>query len=782
MKREQLKYTYPENDRIFDVQENVEYHVVTRISDFFIENNELCFETSQLDYQKATLRVSVVNDDIVRVKYSQKYFPTNKFSDHIELKSTKLPFYRVVEKEYDVVDAAEVKTSYFTGNHGSVGAKRKVKQYEIPFKDKLFVISTNPFNLEIKNKKGEIQFTLNWREGFKYFGGYTAPGLGFKQMGDASNHPFLSWAIGNEEHFYGLGEKFGKFEKTNTRKTIWNSDTSGKSNSDLSYNALPYVLSSNNWGLLVDTGSKTQFDIGASVVDAGSLLTSDEHLDLYFFAGDNLKDLINSYTDLTGKIKGIHDKAYSVWFSRLYYFDRKDVETELANAEKHHVPMDVAHIDPKWMKNRYTKSCNFVEADERFGDFKKFFADMNKKDLSISFWLNPYIQSDDSKFWKEAHSKGYLVKSTEREFAHPYTGVETYQENNFIIDFTNKEAYTWWKKHVIALAKKGLLFTVPDYGDGVPADALFANGKTGKEMRMYFTYLYKKCVFEAISEVYGKENVANISRPGYIGSQKFPGKWGGDSGCRWSELKNSIQAGLSMSMNGEVLWGTDIGGFIGQPVEKLYNRWVQYGSFTPFTRLHGLTKREPWYFSKEAVTNAKKYFELKRQWLPMYKIGELEAIKTGTPIMRPLVLEFQDDMFAREIDTQYMILDNVMIAPFITEKDTRQIYMPKGKWVNLFNKKEYTGKQAIEFTDSNDMPIFVKDESLLITFKNGNFKWKDISKQELVINIINNHNKDLDITKSFKLNNKEIKVHVTSSKNKYNVKVTGWTKYSHNVF
>jgi alpha-D-xyloside xylohydrolase len=64
--------------------------------------------------------------------------------------------------------------------------------------------------------------------------------------------------------------------------------------------------------LLLDTGFKSYFDIGASVTDAGSLMNTGQMLDIYLFAGDSLKDITSDYTLLTGRIKGIPDKAYGI--------------------------------------------------------------------------------------------------------------------------------------------------------------------------------------------------------------------------------------------------------------------------------------------------------------------------------------------------------------------------------------------------------------------------------------------------------------------------------------
>lgn len=783
MKIERLMHTFTDGDKIFDPQPGVKYHVATRVSDVYEKDNELCIETTLSNLQKATIRISIVDDFAINLKYSQKKFPQGKFKEHIEAKNITMPKYKVIKKKTNVLDSAEVKGTFIAEGTGSVGREILVEQIVIPFKknSKEFVITKNPLNIEIIDKKTkDVQFTLNWRDGFSYFGGFSAPGLGFKQVADDLWLPFMSWSIKNDELTYGLGEKFGPLEKTNTRKTIWNSDTSGKSNTDLAYCAIPYVVTTKNFGLLLDTGSKSYFDIGSSVTDASSLMNTEENLDIYLFAGSSMKEVTNDYTKLTGKINGVPDKSYGVWYSKLYYHDKNAAQNVINLAAKNELPIDVIHIDPKWLRDRYSKSCNFEEATERFGDFKEFFISMSKQEVDISFWINPYIQGDQGSFYKEAVKNNYLVKSLEGGNAHPYTGVEVYQPNNYLVDLTNPEAYKWWKEHITSLAKKGLKYVVNDYGDGVPKEALFYNGLTGLEMRQYYTFLYNQVVWEGLAEVYGKENVAKIARPGYIGSHKFPGKWGGDSYSRWSELKNSIQAGLSHSFTGEVLWGTDIGGFISTPEDELYIRWMQLGSFTPYTRMHGISNREPWHFSKNAVSISKTYLELKRQWLPMWKIGELEAVKTGLTSMRSLAIEFQGDKIAGRVDDQFMITDNVMISPVIDRGATsRDIYFPKGKWTNYWKRTETIKGRTYKniLAPLDQLPIFIKEGTIITNFSNGKYNFSTIKNETLVVEIYGKESSKGK--KEFMINNKKVVITYAWEAGKPTTKsvvVKGWDK------
>lgn len=705
-----LERSYPLKKPIFDY--HFQYAIVQKISDYWTDGHHLYLETTLSNFQKAVLKIRVSNDNIINIKYYQKLIEKDRFDYHLNNK-------------------IKWQTINFIDENNEIKINLN--------NDEQLIINKLSGHIKLLDNELNIKFNLNNREGYQLFGGYSSPYLGWKIINESKWDPFISFWLDNDEKIYGLGEKFRPFLKNGIESVIWNSDCSTISNHDLAYNGLPLIYSTKNWGLLVNTGHMTTFEIGSPVTDSLAISSDESLLDLYFFTGKSMKELISQYTLLTGRITGVCDLAYGIWMNRLYYHNREELFVEVSNTKKYLYPLDVITLDPKWLNNRYVKSCNFEINEGAFGNFKTLITDLKKADLNLCLWINPYLQNDNQETWKDAFKNNYLLKTITGDYAHPFTGTETYQDNNHIVDFTNKMAFQWYKNKVKELLKMGVRFVKPDYGDGVPYDALFSNHYSGLAMKQYYLYLYCQAVYEASQEIYGEDQALIFARPGYIGSQKFVGKWSGDCGTNFSDLKIHLQAGLSLSLAGEVMWSTDIGGFNGpKPSDELYIRWTQLGMLTPMSRYHGTTPREPWYYSDQTLNIATNFAHLKRSLLPYYKQYELEAIETGIPIMRPMVLENPNDVIAQKVDDQFYLGENILVAPILNDKKrSRQVYLPAGEWY-LFNKKDkaYLGGKLYNFKCSLDETlIFIKNGSVIVKIKEKGYKFTQLNKITLLLDV-----------------------------------------------
>jgi alpha-glucosidase len=151
----------------------------------------------------------------------------------------------------------------------------------------------------------------------------------------------------------------------------------------------------------------------------------------------------------------------------------------------------------------------------------------------------------------------------------------------------------------------------------------------------------------------------------------------------------------------------------------LLTRWTQVGAFTPYFRNHSVLesiRQEPWSFGEKYEKIIKRYIELRYQWLPqLYKLFA-ESNTTGAPIMRPMFYEFPWDETTYEISGQFMIGDNVIIAPILEPGKThRAAYLPEGRWVNYWTEEEYNGGQYYLINAELDiLPIFLKKGSMVI--------------------------------------------------------------------
>lgn len=690
------------------------YYSCTNVSDIWTQENELFIEIGLNNIEKSVI---VVSDFI-----DEKIFKINYYSQ------------KITQEKYDYITKNIIKQK--------VKYTEQENEIQIYLKDNYKIqIIKNKFNFILWRDK-EVLFELYLRPGYEIFNGFSAIPLGFKKINDLEANPIISFKTQNYETYYGLGEKFDGLIRNNKSSRIWNADNSCVANQDISYNAIPLLYSSKGYGILLPTGYKTFFDIGKKYNDCLSIESTKSNLEAYVFYGKDLKELIKSYTYLTGRIKGVPTFAYGNWISRLYFYNDNEVKEQLQLAQENNFHVDVVNIDPKWIKNRVTKTCNFEYNEQSFGTITELKALLKsfKNKTNLCFWVNPYIQIDDSLTFKTAFKNGYLLTDENNDLVHAWTGTEVKQAKTAIVDFTNEKATRWWKEELKILLRQGLRVIKPDYGDGCGSEAMFNNNSNAKESKQLFSHLYIKAVYEAIEEIYGPKKAIIYRRPGYIGSHQYCGKWGGDSRTTFEEMRINLEAGLSACLSGEIMWGHDIGGFSfdstqsGQ--EDLFVRWSQFGAFSTLTRWHGMGAREPWLLEKKQLPAILKYVNLKRSLIPTYKHYESEAIKYGWPIMRALALEFLNDKIARNITDQYLIGENILVCPVIENHAKNcQVYLPQGNWIDFDTNEIFKGNQQINVNvDINKMPIYIKENSCIIKYKDNVLDLND-SNEELNLEV-----------------------------------------------
>ncbi len=515
----------------------------------------------------------------------------------------------------------------------------------------------------------------------KLAGKYVTPPLGLRHDPFSASHGevYVSWRMQNDERFFGLGEKWNKVEKTSTRATIWAADTCGSNTTDMSYKSLPLLFSTKGWGIMLHSGYRSFWEVGTFSYTSGSTLVEDAKLDMFIFLAPTLKELIALYTDLTGKPQMPPRWALGVWMSRCQYENRPQVEAVLSRLRAEEIPCDVVHLDPQWMKTHsYFKigvdACDFEWDTTDWPDHRQMLHEWRADGFDVCFWVNPYIP-EGTALYAEAQANGYLLTTADGAVARLEHG-----EPVGTVDFSNPAAKVWWKAHLKALVADGASVFKPDYGDRVAEDAIFANGKTGREMHNRFMFLYTEAAFEAVKETRG-ENIV-WRRAGYIGSQRYPGTWAGDTQVTWQGMRGALRGGLSAGFGGEAFWSHDIGGFVGdKPDSELYIRWAQFGLLSPFCRFHGTTPREPWEYGEAALAIVRHYAQLRYALMPYLLAAAHESTVTGLPMLRHMRLEFPAEPNAETLDDQYMLGADVLVAPILMPGATsRHVYFPKGRW------------------------------------------------------------------------------------------------------
>lgn len=515
----------------------------------------------------------------------------------------------------------------------------------------------------------------------------------------------LSIDIG--ELIYGLGERFTPFIKNGQSVDIWNED--GGTGSEKSYKNIPFYISNKGYGVFVNHPEKVYFEIASEKVSRVQFSVEGEALEYFIINGPSLKEVIGRYTDLTGKPSLPPAWSFGLWLSTsfLTQYDEETVNSFIDGMKKRDIPLDVFHFDCFWMKE--FEWCNFQWDRRLFKNPEKMLKRLKEKGVKICVWINPYIAQKSPLFY-EAAEKGYLIKRLDGSVWQ----WDMWQAGMGIIDFTNPEASQWFQNKLEQLVDMGVDAFKTDFGERIPVDALYYDNSDPKKMHNYYTYLYNKCVYDLLKKKKGEEAVL-FARSATVGGQKFPVHWGGDCTSNYASMAESLRGGLSFTLSGFGFWSHDIGGFENGTTADLYKRWTQFGLLSTHSRYHGSGEyKVPWIHDEEAVEITRKFTKLKCSLMPYLFRNACETAKTGVPMMRAMVLEFMEDETCNYLDRQYMLGDNLLVAPIFNERGEVHYYLPKGTWTNILTNEVLQGEKWYkEKYGYEALPLMARENSII---------------------------------------------------------------------
>lgn len=563
---------------------------------------------------------------------------------------------------------------------------------------------------------------------------YKSIPLGFTSKNGKVLDCFETMYSYSDEAYYGFGEKFTTFNKRGQKITVWQHD-SQSTNSDVSYKSMPYFMSSNGYSILLNSFTRTHFNMGATSYVSYNMEVEDPYIDYYMFCNKDYMGLLEDYTSLTGRSPLIPKWAFGFWMSKMSYMSRDELEGVVSKMEKFGMSVDVIHIDA-WGSNGFDGNPDLLSFDEkRFPHPEEMIANLKKRGIKLSLWMFPYViytgpfgkkAGYPSAQYEYCKKHGYLVKSVHGGLAFLKGGLVPAPGGGIaFFDFTNPEAVNYMKARVKRLMHMGVGVIKTDFSEDIPEDAIFYDGTKGIEGHNKYPLLYAKTIYEASKEA--KEEMGEKAllwgRSGYSGSQNFPANWAGDSSAATNNLAAILNGGLSMGISGISFWGFDIGGFYNCDYEGVrsipstedYVRSVQMGLMAPLSRSHGQsTPREPWNYSEEAQEAFLKINKIRYRLLPyIYSTSYLTHLY-GIPMMRAMLLEFPDEILLRDISTQYMYGDSLLVAPTFDQLEQR-VYLPKGSWVDYYTGERIPGGQAI-VTDKDLMkiPMYIRKNTALV--------------------------------------------------------------------
>jgi len=445
---------------------------------------------------------------------------------------------------------------------------------------------------------------------------------------------------------------------------------------------VPFLVSTNNYGILWDNYSRTQFHDGVDGMSFWSEVA--DQIDYYFVAGKTMDEVIAGYRRITGQAPLLGKWAYGYWQSKERYVNRQELLATTAEFRRRAIPIDNMVQDWRyWGENEYWSSMNWDESI--FPNPAEMIHQLHEKyhvHLMVSIW--PMI-GRKSALNAELKSRGYLFDNEH------WAGGDVY-------DAYSDEAREIYFKHI----EKGLLSVGVDALWMDATEPEFPNTDTqeitekeikdcgrnalGTMARYLNTYSYMttKGAYEGQRALSSQKRVFSLTRSAFDGQQKFAaGTWSGDISANWDVFRKQISAGINFCMAGIPYWSHDIGAFfpsgrgglynrgVDDPAyRELYVRWFQFGAFTPIFRSHGTgTPREVWRFGEPgdwAYDALVKFDHVRYRLLPYVYSIAWQITHSGYTLMRGLPMDFPNDKKCYDIDNQFMFGPAILVAP-VTE-------------------------------------------------------------------------------------------------------------------
>lgn len=349
-------------------------------------------------------------------------------------------------------------------------------------------IQVQPWHVKIFDSNGKLLTSTQHLSDFENTYTPVTPFSYIRRNSDYSRSMAAVFSLSPEEKIFGMGESFTQFNKRGEKVVLWVDDANGVQNETM-YKPIPFYMSSRGYGVFMHTSSPITVDFGKYFNAANNMMIGDDEADLFIFIGEP-KDILNNYTDLTGKPEMPPLWSFGFWMSRITYFSEDEGREIAQNLRKYKIPSDVIHFDTGWFDVDWRNDYTF--AKDRFKDHEKMMEDFQEDGFHVSLWQLPYFTPENTLF-DEVVEKDLVVKDQKGNL--PY--------EDAVIDFSNPEAVTWYKEKIGDLLKQGVGVIKVDFGEAAPANGQYHSGRTGFYEHNLYPLRYNKAVAEITKEVKG---------------------------------------------------------------------------------------------------------------------------------------------------------------------------------------------------------------------------------------------------------------------------------------
>ncbi len=547
----------------------------------------------------------------------------------------------------------------------------------------------------------------------------TADGKRLTEQTAASDPPRggydLRFALAKGERIYGLGDvsrenimrRGGVYE-------FWVLNVK-------SYIPIPMMLSDRGWGLLMNTTWRNTMDVGKSDPDRIICTAPRSDVDYYLFCGSDYRELLKTYTSLTGRPALLPAWAYGLTYVCNQNIDAFNMMNEAVTFRREEIPCDVIGLEPGWMSKNYDFSTAKKWHPDRFPipywapkGPHTFLGALKRKGFKLSLWLccdyDLGVYEEQQLAAKDAAASGAKRAGQ--------GGTADVQEG-FVDERISKPGDSKtqsaasggeapktpepWFEHLKKFVDQGVAAFKLDGSAQVieHPKRQWGNGMTDEEMHNLYPVIYAKQMARGF-EQHTQRRAMVYSAGGYVGVQQFVATWAGDTGGGPRPLTSMLNLAFSGHSNHSCdMKVTDVEGIH----FGFLQTWAQQNNWDYWF--------QPWYLDKACTDAYRQYAQLRYKLLPYLYSTAAEAALTGYPVMRAMAMTYPEDASWDTCLSQYMLGDFLLVSAY-----SKQVRLPPGEWIDFWSGKRTSGPATlpVEVAASRGGAVMVKSGAILPTW------------------------------------------------------------------
>ncbi|MEG9434307.1 DUF5110 domain-containing protein [Terriglobus sp. ADX1] len=546
---------------------------------------------------------------------------------------------------------------------------------------------------------------------------------------------------GENEHFFGLGDKPGPLDRSGQTFTLWNTDSFGwQESTDPIYKSIPFfidVKDGRSFGVFFDNTWRTSFDFGHENDQEYNFGSQGGPIDYYFLYGPDPKDVIKGYAWLTGTASLPPLWSFGFQQSRYTYTPESQLMDVAAHLRRDKIPADALWLDIDFQKN----NMPFTVDEQRFPKFPEMVNKLADDHFHLVVIADTHIAekpNTDYLPYDTGMAGDHFVKNPDGT---TYVGT-VWPGPSVFPDYTQARTRQWFGtlyKDFVADGVAGFwndmnepaVFRYPsktmplETQHHIDEPGFLKRTASQREIHNIYGLLNSKATYDGVLKLRPNERPYVMTRATYAGGQRYAVTWTGDNSSTWNHLRMTIPQLTNLGLSGFSFAGADVGGFAGSPPADLLTKWLEVAAFQPIDRDHsakGTRMHEPWVDGPEQEALRKRYIEERYRLLPyLYTVAE-ETSRNGMPMMRPLFVEFPhatadgNPMDLLTGGAEYMLGPSLLIAPNPSPEEVAEyeLHLPPGIWYDYWTGKPAGSADTLKARDAEVRDALLQQQRIML--------------------------------------------------------------------